>query len=309
MSKNKHGIYYIAAIATSVIIGVTFIIVKIGLRYSDLLDFLAYRFTFAFLAVIVSVLFGFIKPNINKESIKAIVPLALFFPLLFFTFQALGLQLIQSSEAGIIFAMGPVFTMIIASFFLDEKTSIIQKISILLSVFGVLYIAFKKGSTLEAQNIKGLLFTVISVLTFSSYNVMARKLTRKYSSKDIIVIITAIGFIVFNGVAIGKHMLDGDVSRFFIPLENWEFVLSIAFLGVFSTFTTSFLTVFALSGLESYKISVFSNLSTVISIVAGIAILNESIYYYHIIGSILIIGGVIGANIFNQKEKNRSRIY
>lgn len=66
---------------------------------------------------------------------------------------------------------------------------------------------------------------------------------------------------------------------------------------------TSFLTNYVLSYMESSKMSVFSNLATVISIVAGVVFLKEDIFYYHIIGSILIIIGVIGANVFGIKEK------
>lgn len=49
--------------------------------------------------------------------------------------------------------------------------------------------------------------------------------------------------------------------------------------------------------------SVFANLGTVISIVAGVVFLNESIYYYHIIGSVLIVGGVLGTNFLGMKRK------
>lgn len=45
---------------------------------------------------------------------------------------------------------------------------------------------------------------------------------------------------------------------------------------------------------------VFSNLGTVISIVAGIIFLKEKIYYYHIIGSVMIVGGVLGTNFLDK---------
>ena len=48
--------------------------------------------------------------------------------------------------------------------------------------------------------------------------------------------------------------------------------------------------------------SVFANLGTVISIIAGVLILNEDIFYYHIIGSVLIISGVLGTNFLGRKK-------
>ena len=44
--------------------------------------------------------------------------------------------------------------------------------------------------------------------------------------------------------------------------------------------------------------SVFSNMSTIVSIGAGGILLNEDIFIYHFIGSFLIIMGVIGTNLF-----------
>lgn len=47
------------------------------------------------------------------------------------------------------------------------------------------------------------------------------------------------------------------------------------------------------------KSTVFANLSTIISIVAGVVFLGEEFYYYHVIGSIMILAGIIGTNYFN----------
>jgi drug/metabolite transporter (DMT)-like permease len=66
-----------------------------------------------------------------------------------------------------------------------------------------------------------------------------------------------------------------------------------------SSLVTSLLTNYILSKIEASKMSVFSNLGTVISIVAGVIFLKEEIFYYHIIGSILIVGGVIGTNFLD----------
>jgi drug/metabolite transporter (DMT)-like permease len=48
--------------------------------------------------------------------------------------------------------------------------------------------------------------------------------------------------------------------------------------------------------------SVFTNLSTIVSIAAGSLFLGEKVTMYHLIGSLMIITGVIGANHFGQKK-------
>lgn len=77
---------------------------------------------------------------------------------------------------------------------------------------------------------------------------------------------------------------------------------SVIYLGVLSTLLTSLITNYVLSKIEASKMSVFANLATVISIVAGVIFLKEEIFYFHIIGSVLIVGGVIGTNFLDDKH-------
>ena len=303
MKKTNMAKVYSGAVLYSIITGLSFLFGKLGLDHSSPLDLLAYRFTAAFLATLVPLVFGWVKLDINKNMIKKILPLAIFNPLLFFGFQAFGLDLTLSSEAGIILAVGPVFTMILASYFLKERTTSLQKISILVSVFGVIYITVMKSSSIEFENMKGIIFLLISTLSLAIYSVMARKLTRDFSSMELSYVMIGISFISFNILAIGKHAIDGDIASFISPLGHVNFIIAILYLGVLSSFLTSYLSNYVLSKVESYKMSVFTNLATVISVIAGVVFLNEDISYFHIIGSALIIVGVIGANFFGAKAK------
>ena len=303
MKKTNMAKVYSGAVLYSIITGLSFLFGKLGLDHSSPLDLLAYRFTAAFLATLVPLVFGWVKLDINKNMIKKILPLAIFNPLLFFGFQAFGLDLTLSSEAGIILAVGPVFTMILASYFLKERTTSLQKISILVSVFGVIYITVMKSSSIEFENMKGIIFLLISTLSLAIYSVMARKLTRDFSSMELSYVMIGISFISFNILAIGKHAIDGDIASFISPLSHVNFIIAILYLGILSSFLTSYLSNYVLSKVESYKMSVFTNLATVISVIAGVVFLNEDISYFHIIGSALIIIGVIGANFFGAKAK------
>jgi len=48
--------------------------------------------------------------------------------------------------------------------------------------------------------------------------------------------------------------------------------------------------------------SVFSNLATLITILAGILFLHESFRTYHLIGGVMIVMGVIGTNYFGMER-------
>ena len=302
---NKNKLVYIGATFYALIIGLSFLFTKIALKSADAIDILAFRFTASFIAILIPRLFKLIKINYNKDMVKRILPLAIFYPLLFFGFQTFGLEYASSSEAGILHAASPIFTLILATYFLHEKTNLLQKLSVVLSVSGVVYIFIMKGSSFDINNLKGIILLLLSALSFSGYNVLAKVLTKDFTSVELSYIMNFIGFIVFNIMSVIKHLVNGSLGNFFAPIGNFDFLISIIYLGVLSSLVTSLLANYILSYIEASKMSVFSNLGTVISIIAGVVFLNEKIFYYHIIGSILIVGGVIGANFLgDRKVKN-----
>lgn len=303
MDKNKNVLVYIAAVSFAIIIGLSFLFTKVSLDLAEPLDILAHRFTISFVVIMIPILFKWVKVNYNPERIKKIVPLAVLYPILFFGFQTFGLQYATSSEAGILLASAPIFTLILATYFLKEKTNTLQKISVLVSVSGVLYILIMKGSNLDIGNTRGIILLILSALCMAGYNVIARKLSREFTIVELTFVMITVSFLVFNSLSLGKHLINGTVSAFFSPFRNLNFLISILYLGVLSSLVTFLLTNYILSKIEASKMSVFANLGTVISIIAGVVFLNESIYYYHIIGSILIVGGVVGTNFLGQANK------
>jgi drug/metabolite transporter (DMT)-like permease len=288
---------YTAALAYALITGLSFLFGKIGLISVNPLDLLAYRFTAAFLAVLFLLLFRLVKVNYSSTRVMRSIPLALLYPLAFFSLQTFGLQYASSSEAGIMTASIPVFTLILATLFLKEKTTSIQKLSILASVAGVVYLTLAKSSALEFNNSLGMILLLASALAFSGYSILARILTRDFSSIELSTMMITTSFVFFSALAVCRHLLDGSVTDFLQPLASMQFLGSVLYLGVLSTLITSLLTNYILSKIEASKMSVFSNLGTVISILAGAVFLNEQLFYYHIVGSILIVGGVLGANL------------
>ncbi|EQB3099488.1 DMT family transporter [Clostridium botulinum] len=287
---------YVSAILYSIIIGFSFLFSKISLTFADPLDALAHRFTVSFIFAFVSVLLGWIKLDITKKDILSILPLSLFYPIMFFGFQIFGLVYIASSEAGIIQATIPIFTMIFSIIFLKERPSILQKLSILLSVAGVVYIFFMKGVNLKSNIFIGIVLILLSALSSSGNNVLARKMSGQYKPISLTYTVICIGFVFFNIVSIINHSLNGTLNLYFKPFTSPLFIVSIFYLGILSSLVTSFLLNYSLSKIEASKMSVFNNLSTLITMMAGVVFLGEKLQYFHIIGSFMIILGIVGTN-------------
>lgn len=298
---------YIAAISYAFIIGLSFMFVKMTLVVATPLDTLAHRFTVAFIVATMFILFTKNKVKMSWKDIARIAPLALLYPILFFGFQVFGLARTSSSQAGIIQATVPIFTLVLAILILKEKAKRAQLVSISLSVLGVIYLLVMSGSGAEAANLVGSVFIIISAITNALYNVLARKLTQRYSLLKITYIMTLFGFVAFNIMALGSHVIEGTTSEFFQPFSHLNFVLAILYLGILSSLGTSYLSNFALSKIEAAQMSVFSNVATLITIIAGVLFLQEAFHFYHLIGGIMIIIGVVGTNFVGAKSKRNEK--
>jgi drug/metabolite transporter (DMT)-like permease len=294
-AKTKRFAYF-AIVIYSTIVGLSFLFGKLALTVATPLDSLAHRFTVSLIAATIPVLFGWVKIQIKPRDVLAILPLAVLYPSMFFAFQAFGLKFTSSAEAGIIHATVPIFTMIAAAYFLKERTTRVQQLSTLLSVVGVIFIFVMKGTSINLANMKGTLLILLSALALAGYSVLARRLTSRMKVIAMTYVMTVIGFLVFNLMAVGKHVADGTLSLYFEPFASPVFLLSILYLGVLSSLISSLLSNYALSKLEASKVSVFNHLATLVSIIGGFVFLNEQLSYCHIIGAAVIIAGVLGAN-------------
>ncbi|MFK7693199.1 DMT family transporter [Paenibacillus sp. HJGM_3] len=297
---------YFAAIANACIVGLSFMFVKTALAEVGPIDTLAHRFTVSVAAIIVAVSFGWMKLKVKLRDVLSILPLAVFYPALFFAFQAFGMVYSTSSEAGIIHATVPIFTMVLAHYFLNEPSNVWQKGSTLISVAGVVYIFVGKGFQFETANIKGSMLILLSVLSLAGYSVLARKLAQTFRATDLTIVMLVIGFLFFNSLSVIQHLSEGTLRTFYVPFQNPLFVMSILYLGILSTLVTSWLSNFAFSKMEATKLSVFNHLATLVTLAGGVVFLREKLEYYHLVGAGLIILGVTGAN-FLQTSKGKVR--
>ncbi|MGY4691778.1 DMT family transporter [Salibacterium sp. K-3] len=302
--KEENGLKlaYLSAVLNAVIIGFSFLFVKVALEHTRPFDMLTYRFAASFVGISIPVVFGWIKLDYHGKPLFKALMLATMFPLGFFTFQTFGLQHATSAAGGILYAFTPVATMLLASIFLKEATTLLQKLSIFLSVFGVVFIFIMKGSSLDLSNLTGIFLLFTTCVVFAGYSVLARSLLKTFSPAEISYFMLGTGFIVFLVISVTNHIITGTLDSLFSPLANGPFILSIFYLGVLSTLITALTANYALSKIEASKMSVFTNLSTIISIAAGAVFLGEEIRMYHIIGSVLIIAGVLGTNFWGQKR-------
>lgn len=296
MGKDNSNLkVYGSAVIFSLIVGFSFLGVKTCVSVATPVETLTYRFNFAFLASLLVVAAGMAKIDVKGKS-KRNLALTAGLYLGFMVFQTIGLVFSTSVESGIIFAIIPILAKIIAGVLLKEATSWKQNIFVCLSVAAVITM-FVLGSTDISVNTTGLIILLISSLCMAVSNVMMRYVRTIYTPFEISFFITGGGCLLFNLATIVIGVKNGTLGDYLAPLSHMNFVIATAYLGVLSTLVSALLMAYMLANMEAVKATIFGNVSTAISIVAGVVVLGEPLQIYHIICTVLIIAGVIGLSL------------
>lgn len=301
--KNKTNILPIlSGILTSSIFGLSFLFSKKALDIVEPFTLLSFRFLVAFIIMSILKLLGIIKINYIGKNIKNLIILGLTQPIIYFIFETYGIQFSSSSQAGLMIALIPIFVTVLSAYALKETPSKLQCGFIFLSVSGVIFIVVMAGSTSSGGSLLGIFLLLGAVLSAAMFNILSRKFSEKFSPMELTYAMMAMGAVFFNFISICNHIRDNTLFQYFSPLKNINFLVSLAYLGILSSIIAFFLINFTLSKIEASKSAIFANLSTIVSIIAGVVLLHESFKSYHLIGSILILLGVWGTNYFTRKD-------
>ena len=300
--KSKTNILPIlSGILTSSIFGLSFLFSKKALNIVEPFTLLSFRFLVAFLIMSLLILLGVLKVNYKGKNMKNLIMLGLMQPIIYFIFETYGIQFSSSSQAGLMIALIPIVVTIMSAYALKETPSKLQCAFIFLSVSGVIFIVLMNGSSSSEGSLLGIFLLLGAVISAAVFNILSRKYSVKFSPMELTYAMMAMGAVFFNFVSICNNIRANTLAQYFSPLKNRSFLISLAYLGVLSSIIAFLLINFTLSRIEASKAAIFANLSTIVSIIAGVILLHESFKLYHLVGSILILVGVWGTNYYSSK--------
>jgi len=171
MLKMKKAVLF--AILGNVIFGFSFLASKIALRTVDPVLLLAIRFTVAFVVLNVLLLLGAFKVRFKGKSLGVLIPMSICQPVIYFLCENYGLQYATSSFSGLMIAMIPAVTFLLATVILKEPFRMNKFAWALCSVAGVCVISVTGGGD-GGVSVKGVLFLTGAVASGSLYAVLSR---------------------------------------------------------------------------------------------------------------------------------------
>lgn len=297
---------YLSGLVMAVFFGISFLMTQSALQEMPPMVLMSYRFGVA--AIVLAILRGLhvIRINYKNKPVGGVILLSVFYPGISFFFETLSLQYVSSSQAGILVSIMPLFVTALGVLILKERPKKIQLFFIVVSVIGVaITVVFAKSKGDEGTFI-GILLMLVSLFGGALNNVLSRKYSQYFTPIEITYMMIWIGAVIFTCIAIGQGLSNLQIlSAYKAPFCSLKTFFTVLELSVGTSVIAFFCMNYMLSRLKAANASLFTNLATVISIIAGIVIMKEKLYWYQIIGGVLIILSVWGANYYENGENTK----
>jgi drug/metabolite transporter (DMT)-like permease len=308
MNGSKAKAYVILSIST-LIFGFSFIAGKTALKAvnNDVFNLLSYRFIFASIILTAIVLIRKHKISYKGKDKKNLILLCFFSPVLAFLFNAMGLSRISSFEAGLFVALIPVFTLMLNYLFFKEKITKLRLLFVIISIIGVFIINIFGLRQGESSGL-GRIFMLIMVISVSLYLMYSIISSKEYSPMEITWTMMLVGAIIFSIIAVTKNLINGTMNEYLGLIKNSSFLISVLYLAAGCSVIAYLGLNYSIPKLKVSIVAIFGNLTPIIAIFAGVIFLKESIYWYHILGSVVIIGGVLGASLLVNEPKEEQEL-
>ncbi|MBR6377508.1 MAG: DMT family transporter [Oscillospiraceae bacterium] len=290
MEKRDELRAALAAIFCHVFWGFSFLASRKGLEQTHVFVLLSHRFLIAFLAM--QLIPGITKSLMaSRKQLGGMVLLGLAQPVLYFFGEQYGLLHATTGFSGVMIAMIPVVSTLAAAPILGERPSPGQLLCSLISVGGVVGLGLMNGSsgTLDWLGVAALLLAVCAA---SAYTLLGRSLSASTSPLQRTYVMMGVGAAVFTALALVQCR--GNLAAYLEPLGRGSYLLSVLYLSLLCSVAGFFLSSYAIGRLPVARETVFSNLTTAVSVFAGVALLEEPFSWLSLLFVLLILAGIWG---------------
>lgn len=306
--KKTHTLSLLAALTSAVIFGMSFMFSKLALEVAAPTVLLAFRFTVAVaamsLVILVNALVGKLRGrplfafSLRGKPVYKLVLLGIVQPVAYFIFENYGILYTSSAVAGTIIAAVPVCCILMDVLVLHERVTLKQVLCALGAIGGVALISVGGAMMVSAL---GMLFLVLTMLSDTLYYGISHSAAKRFTPFEMTYAMFIVGMVVFIPVGLiyagGLHspLISG-------PMHDGGFWVAVLYLGLLSSVLAYGLLNFANSHLSVSETSLFSNVTTVVSVLAGVVLLKEPFSVWQMLGVAVILVCVFVANVSGGKE-------
>lgn len=210
-------------------------------------------------------------------------------------FFQLGIEYSNAATAAVLFCTNPLFTMVLAHFFLGEKMNGYKKTAFILAFIGIFFM-MRPWDIQEGNTLIGMTFSLVGSLVFSIYTVMGKKSIKRLG----IMIQTSISFFIGSAflllviILMGKPIIENVQGNIALIAYVGIAVTGIGYLSFFQAIKYSDATTGSIAFL----------IKPAIAPIIAVIVLQEVLPWNTIIGIIIILMASM-INLNENRKMNR----
>ena len=237
--------------------------------------------------------------NIYKKNIFLMIAVSFLGVTIFNSFTYISLQSALVINSSLMTSITPVLIIGFSWLIFSTKTTSLQFSGIFISLLGVLCIVLKGNisNLLNLHFIPGDIWMFIAVFSWGLYSVLLKKIDAKLNQLATLEIMIIIGLIFISPF----YFLE-SLDNKFLPVKLIDFYM-ISYVAIFAGIISFFCWNKGVFLIGANKASLFLYLIPIFSSLWAILFLDENFSFYHLIGAIFIVLGIILSN-FKKNEKN-----
>jgi drug/metabolite transporter (DMT)-like permease len=216
---------------------------------------------------------------------------AIIFSLFPLSFNA-GLQFTQATRGALMLATLPIWSMLLARWFLGERLGPRRTVGVLLTLFGVLIVVGERGLNLETDG-RALLGDALILLTAflgALYGVFAKRAFKIQHPLTVVSYAMLSGTLVLLPIALWEGIIEefGQVDS--------SLALIVLFLGIPGGAIAFGMWTVALAQLSPTQVAVYINLNPIVAAALGVLLLSERATPVFLLSFVAVIAGVLLVN-------------
>jgi drug/metabolite transporter (DMT)-like permease len=289
LQKETRSLGVVLAIFGVVLFSAKAIMVKMAYEYDiDSVSLLLLRMIFSLpVYIVIAVL---VKPE-KADQIKRTDYLWLVFfgfvgYYLASYFDFLGLQYIKAGLERIVLFVYPTLVLLISRVFLKIKITRTQIVAIMITYFGVVTAFFGEFDLSGIDLYLGVSLIFLSALTYAMYLVGSGWLIPKFG----VLCFTSYAMIISTVCVLVHFLITREIDLLSYPKEVY-------FLGVLmavlSTIIPSFMVSKSIKIIGSSNFSIIASIGPISTIVLAYVFLGENLSVYQVVGTIIVISGIL----------------
>jgi len=210
-------------------------------------------------------------------------------------FFLVGLALSTAAHAALLYALTPLFVLLLAQALLREFPGVRTAIGTLIALGGTLYVLSWRGFDLSRGPLAGDLLLLVAVVAWALYTAEGRALIGTHGPIAVIAWTLIAGTVMYLPIGIGSLAVPGAWQR--IQHASAAAWVGVGYLVVVTSVAAYLLWYWALAHLPAARVAVFTNLQPLATAVLAHFILGEHVTPQFVVGAVVVISGVVMAQL------------